>query len=253
MTPDTEAVMAYVDGELDAHARVAFEAALANDATLRAAVERERALRTRLADAYDPVLAEPLPPALQATFAPASPVVDLAAVREKRRAATHAAPRGRAWRWPEWGAMAASLALGTAIGVWGIAPGGGEELVARRADGTLVAHGALDEALTRTLAVDPGRAGIALGLSFKARDGRYCRTFAIEATPAGTAGLACRGATAWELQALAPGPSGGVAPGGYRQAASALPPALLPQVERLRDGDALDADGERAARERGWR
>jgi anti-sigma factor RsiW len=254
--PGSETVMAYVDGELDAPARAAFDAALATDATLRAAVERERALRARLAEAYDPVLAEPLPPALQATVQPGSTVVDLAAARGQRRAGAASVARARAWRWPEWGAMAACLALGTAIGVWGLAPRGGDDLVARRGDGMLVAQGALDRVLTRTLAADAdagARAGIAVGLSFKARDGRYCRTFAIEAAPAGTAGLACRGRAAWELQALAPGLPGSVAPGAYRQAATALPPALLAQLERLRDGDALDADAERAARDRDWR
>ena len=253
MKPDAEQVMAYVDGELDAPARSAFEAALAQDAELRAAVQRERALRGALAAAYDPVLDEPVPAALQAALAAPNAVVDLAAARQAR--ATRIAPRWQAWRWPEWGAMAACLALGTAFGLWGLAPGGSgvEEIVARRADGTLVASGGLDRMLTSTLAADaPASGGLAVGLSFAARDGRYCRVFSIDAGAA-TAGLACRDGAAWQLQALAPSEAASAPPGAYRQAATALPRALLPVVERLRDGEALDAAGERAARDRGWR
>lgn len=151
--------------------------------------------------------------------------------------------------------MAACLALGTALGLWGLAPGGGlgaDEIVARRADGTLVAQGSLARLLTATLATDADAPrGLTVGLSFKARDGRYCRVFAIE-TGAATAGLACRDGGAWQLQALAPSEAASAPAGAYRQAATALPRALLPTVERLRDGEVLDAAGERAARDRGW-
>lgn len=255
MQHDADQVMAYVDGELDAVARAAFEAALANDAGLSAAVQREQALRVTLAAVYDPVLDEPVPAALRAALQPTNTaVVDLAAARAARVPRDVAPRRWRQWHWPEWGAMAACLALGTALGVWGLAPGvgGTDEIVARRADGTLVAQGALDRLLTGTLAADadPPR-GLNVGLSFKARDGRYCRVFSIEAGAA-TAGLACRDGSAWQLQALAPSEAASAPPGAYRQAATALPRALLPIVERLRDGEVLDTAGERAARERGW-
>jgi hypothetical protein len=176
-------------------------------------------------------------------------------VRHARAHRTAVPRRWLAWRWPEWGAMAACLALGTALGLWGLAPVGSgvEEIVARRADGTLVASGALDRMLTSTLAADaPAPGGFAVGLSFAARDGRYCRVFSIDAGAA-TAGLACRDGAAWELQALAPSEAASASPGAYRQAATALPRALLPIVERLRDGEVLDAAGERAARDRAWR
>ena len=248
-------LMAYVDGELDAAARAGFEAALAADAGLRAAVARERALRATLAAAYDPVLDEPLPTALQAVLAPpaaAAAVVDLAAARAARQPALPT----RRWHWPEWGAMAACLALGIALGIWGLplAPGGhdGVGTVARRADGALVAQGALERVLTASLAADvPGAPGIAAGLSFKAREGYYCRSFAIEGAPA-LAGLACRDDGAWQVRALMPGTAAAVSPGGYRMAATALPPALLQLVDTLRDGDMFDAAAERAARDRGW-
>lgn len=252
---DLERVRAYVDGELDAAARARFEHEMAGDAALRAAVERERALRAALADAYGPVLDEPVPTSLQALLRPAAPVVDLGAVR-----AAKAAPAARRWRWPEWGAMAACLVLGVALGVGGArraaSPGESEVLVARGADGAPVARGALARGLTEALAGDAAPiGGVAVGLTFPARDGSYCRSFVIDGPAAlgkQFTGLACRHEGAWRVQALLPDDTPRAAPGSYRQAATALSPALLEAVERLRDGEVLDAAGERAARDRGW-
>lgn len=245
-----ERVAAYVDGELDAAARAAFEAELAADAALREAVQRERALRAALADAYAPVLDEPVPPALQAALQPAAPLVDLAAVRAAR--AARAAPR--AWRAPQWGALAACLVLGAGLGLWAgprlglsVDPAG---WIATAPGGALVARGRLDRALDEALAADAPVGGLAVGVSIATRDGRYCRSFVLDGA-APTAGLACRRDGVWQLQALAPAEA--AAGGAYRPAASALPPALLQQLDALRDGDALDAAGERAARARGWR
>lgn len=248
---DLERVRAYVDGELDAAARARFEHEMAGDAALRAAVERERALRAALADAYGPVLDEPVPASLRALLRPAAPVVDLGAVR-----AAKAAPAPRRWQWPEWGAMAACLVLGVALGVGGArraaSPGESEVLVARGADGAPVARGALARGLTEALAGDAAPiGGVAVGLTFPARDGSYCRSFVIDG-PAASSGLACRREGAWRVQALLPDDTPRAAPGSYRQAATALSPALLEAVERLRDGEVLDAAGERAARDRGW-
>lgn len=249
MSHDLEQMRAYVDGELDAEASAVFEAALGADAGLRAALERERGLRAALSAAYDPVLDEPLPAALQAALkGPAAAVLDLDAARAARRAA----PPLRRWHWPEWGAMAACLSLGIGLGVWGpFTSGNAEQTVARRADGTLVAQGTLDRVLTTTLAAEaPTGQGVAVGLSFKARDGRYCRSFAIDAA-APLAGLACRDGGAWQVRALAPA-AAAAAPGSYRMAATALPPALLTLVDSSREGEVFDAAAEREARARGW-
>jgi hypothetical protein len=41
--------------------------------------------------------------------------------------------------------------------------------------------------------------------------------------------------------------------GGYRQAGSALPPAVLDAIDERIAGAPLDAAGEQAARNKGWR
>lgn len=273
MKPEQDAVMAYVDGELDAPARARFEAALAADPTLQDAVQRERQLRQVLSAAYDPVLNEPMPAALRAAVAakplPASAQLhDLAAARAARQPPVSSAPQ-RTWAWPEWGALAACLVVGLALGlVLNLKPaldGGADRLaLARAADGTLRAQGSLDRQLTQALASEPATepgsqpaANVAVGLSFLAQDGRYCRSFAL-AGAAPTAGLACRTADGWVVQALMPAQPAAsaastVSSAGFRMAATALPPALLDLVDTLRAADTLDAAAERAARDRGWR
>ncbi|KQV53276.1 hypothetical protein ASC95_11000 [Pelomonas sp. Root1217] len=189
-----------------------------------------KAERRRLAAAFDGVLKEPVPERLKALLAePAAPVVDLGAVRARRAMSS----------WAAWGGMAATLLLGTLIGTRLTPPGATDE-------NRLVATGAIAQALDRQLASAPGGA-VAVQVSFKARDGRYCRSFS---TPA-SAGLACRdGDGAWALQqatAVAATPGTGM-----RQAATALPPTVLAAVDGLIAGEALNADQERAARDAGW-
>ncbi|WP_457442448.1 hypothetical protein [Roseateles sp. P5_E4] len=190
-----------------------------------------KAERRRLAAAFDGVLNEPVPERLRALLAePAAQVVDLGAVRAQRRAMSS---------WAAWGGMAATLLLGTLIGTRLTPPGATDE-------NRLVATGAIAQALDRQLASAPGGA-VAVQVSFKARDGRYCRSF----TTTASAGLACRdGDGAWALQqvaAVAPTPGTGM-----RQAATALPPAVLGAMDGLIAGEALNAEQERTARDAGW-
>lgn len=195
-----------------------------------------KAERRRLAAAFDDVLHEPVPDRLKALLveppAPAADVVDLGAVRARRAGMN---------TWAAWGGMAATLVLGTLIGTRLTAPG---------TDGTdrLVASGAIAHALDRQLASAPEAGAVAVQLSFKAKDGRYCRSFSTTAS----AGLACREADgAWALQQVA---AVSTAPaGGMRQAATALPPSVLSAVDGLMAGEALNADQEKAARDAGWR
>ncbi|MFZ5538682.1 MAG: hypothetical protein ACOY5V_02935 [Pseudomonadota bacterium] len=247
MTWSDETLMAYVDGELDAAATAAIEQAAATDAALAARIERMRRLRAAVHAAYAPVIEEPVPDRLLATLQaePAAPnVIDLAA----RRAGKAAAARPR-WSWPEWGAMAASVLLGVAIGAVALR-GPGEPIVAER--GGLVARAALARALSEQLAQNPpADAPVRIGLSFVSKTGEYCRTFTL-AQAAPVAGLACRSGDDWRVTVVAQ--DGSIAaPDRYRMAAAPLPPAVLDAVDAMIAGDPLDAEAERAARERGWR
>jgi hypothetical protein len=194
--------------------------------------EQLKAERRRLSAAFDGVLNEPVPDRLKALLAepaPAPQVVDLGAVRARRRGIPG---------WAAWGGMAATLVLGTLIGTR-LAPLGDD-------GGRLVASGTIAQALDKQLANATG-GPVAVQISFKARDGRFCRSFSTTTT----AGLACRDSDgAWALQQVA---AVNALNGDMRQASSSLPPSVLAAVDATLAGDALNADQEKAARDAGWR
>jgi hypothetical protein len=238
MTFDDETLMAYADGELDGAARAAVEAAMAADAALAERVARHRELRRRLHAAFEPVLAEPVPERLLATRAAGSAgnVISL-----KMRAA----PR---WSWPQWGAIAASLVIGGLSGAVLLRRGEGGPIVA--VSGQMLAGGVLASALSSQLAsAQPPDAPVQIGVSFRTRDGAYCRTFVLQDGHA-LAGLACHEHGSWQLQVLAQGESG--RGGVYRPAGSSVPPAVARTLDALIAGEPLDAAAEAAARARNW-
>ena len=226
MTRD-ERLFAYVDGELDAADRAAFEAEMAADPQLAAEVALHQSLADRVSAAYAPVLDEPVPPRLVAMAATAN----------------DEASRGARLGLPAWAAMAACLVAGVLAGrlAW---PQSGL-LVSRGGD--LVARGDLATALGAQLTAEPGV--VRVGLTFRAADGRYCRTF--HSARERLAGLACRQGDHWIAEVATPFRPGPTPD--YRTAASDTPPAVLATVDRLIAGAPLDAAQERAARDAGWR
>ena len=235
MTFSDETLMAYADGELDPQERAAIEEAMRNDPAIANAVANHRALRSDVAAAFAGILDEPVPARLQPP-APA-PVLSLDAARAERTAAK----ARRAWSWPEWGALAAMLVVGVLAGK--VLPGGAPAIAGN--GGQVVAQGELASALDRQVG-GQGSGKVKVGVSFAARDGDYCRTFVMGTS----AGLACRAGGQWKIPVLSEtAPEAG---GGYRQAGSALPAAVLDAVDERIAGKPLDAAGEEAARARGW-
>ncbi|MFS2080315.1 anti-sigma factor [Telluria sp. Tellsp131] len=229
MTYSDDTLMAYADGELEPAERAAIEQAMRTDPAIAATVERHRALRADVAAAFAGILDEPVPARLQ----PPAPVVSLAVERDKRRR----------WSWPEWGALAAMLVVGVLAGR--MIPGGGGPAIAGNGN-LVVAQGELASALDRQVG-GKAEGAVKVGVSFAARDGAYCRGFVMGAS----AGLACREGGQWKIPVLAEAEK--EAAGGYRQAGSALPPAVLDAIDARIADKPLDAAGEEAARARGWR
>lgn len=246
-----ETLMAYADGELDADTRRQIEAAMATDSAIAAQVERHRTLRSQLGAAFDGILDEQVPGRLleAAQSSPAGDagkVVDFAELRAlKAQGATR-----RRWSWPEWTSIAASLLVGVLVGRVAL-QSSPSNLVAAEGD-RIIASGALAAALSDQVGAVKGSAtSVAVGLSFRAKSGEYCRTFTThQESP--LAGFACRAADEWRVHALMqadPKTSGG----DYRMATTQLPPPILQALEQTIEGDALDAQEEAAARERDWR
>src|SRR5258708_24624857 len=189
MTISDETLMAYADGELDAAARAAVESAMREDPQIEARVALHRTLRRKVLAAYSPELSEDVPEGLLAAARGAestrSKVVNL---QDARAALERSAARRRPLR-PQWrtaGTIAASLIAGVGLGffMWGHT----ESPLMRSAGGALVARGQLAQALSNQLAAEQSRSSpVQIGVSFPAKSGHYCRTFALSGSvsPAG--------------------------------------------------------------------
>jgi len=229
MSISDETLIAYVDGEADADARAAVEAEAAANPDFAQRLARHRALRARVTSAFAGVVDEPVPQALIDRIANDGKVVSLAA----RRPAV-------GWTLALSG-MAASLVVGVLVGgdfnSGPLGPG-------------MSARGELAQALDAQLAsADQSNQPVRIGVSFKATDGHYCRTFAVQGAEA-LAGVACREPKTWRVVAAATEDTS--SSGAFRTAGSA-PPSVMSVVDRLIAGDPLDAKAEQTARDRGWR
>lgn len=229
MSPDDEMLMAYADGELDPLNAKRVEKAIAADPALAEIVEGHRALRSRLSDAFAPILDQAVPDHLAAMLQ--SNVVAFA---------PNPAPVAQPRRWLSGLAIAASLIAGIAVGTqWAGAPGP----VAAGKDG-LIASGPLAKALDTQLASTAGDTKMLT--SFRDSNGGYCRVFAGQSFD----GIACKGASGWQLRQTQ---SAGAAAGAdYRQAGSGNA-AMMAAAQDMMTGEPLDETAEKQAVSKGWR
>jgi hypothetical protein len=242
---DDAQIHAYVDGELDAQTATRLEAASRDDAALAARIARQRELRALLRGAFDPVLEEPVPQRLRDALAqPAAgaTVTPIGAPLRQRKARP-------AWSVREWSAVAATLVLGLLVGA--LAFRNSTSLPLDMAQGRLLARGELDAALSTQLSGGAAAdAPTRIGLSFRAADGAWCRSFSRHDGPTG---LACRRDGRWAVQLLEDGhPQATGDAGDYRQAASSLSPIMLGAISALGAGDALTPEQEQQQVDAGW-
>lgn len=247
MTHDIDPIewQAYLDGELDADARARIDAAVATDPALADRLARDRRLQARVREAFLDTLDEPVPAHLQAMLADAAhpsetPGGANIVVLPSRNPHRRMPP---AWLGYAAAAVLAVVAIG---GAWQRA-----QSPVRMRGSEFVAGGALAEGLDNALASAPEAASaVSIGLTFRDRDGRVCRSFGYRGDPA-LSGLACRDDDAWRLSALER--IDAVNEGEWRQAASVTTPAVQAAIDAALVGDAFDAGAERAARDGGWR
>lgn len=242
MNYDDEILMAYADGELDEAKRAEIAAAAAKDPELARRVQQFRSLRDEIAGAYSMVLDQPVPDRLREAARGAGKQPPKGNVVQFPTRGTKVPPAS--WRGREWFAMAASLVLGVLLSWKFLSPGG--DIVTR--EGALVARGELASALDSQLASTQGQSSaVFINVSFKAKDGSFCRSFI--ARDSSTSGVACRAGENWRVDALS---AVEVTGGDLRQAAASFPATLIDYIESRMAGEALDAAGEQAARDRGW-
>lgn len=234
-------LMAYVDGELDPVRHEALSLAIERDAGLAARVAAAQELRRNLRAAFDVTLHEPVPDKLTAL---------LTAGRDKKT------KRPDSWRFTRSSAWASAFALaaGVVFGAWL-----GPVLMTHRtgpgatqmAPGRVATGSDLYRALSEQLASAPAKA-IRMELSFRSKEGTYCRVFASTVQADTVTGLACRDAEGWRVDAMQSVAQGANQSADYRQAGSSMPSVIMALAESRMEGDALDADAEASARANGW-
>ena len=245
MTFPDEVLMAYADDELDARTRAAVEAAMASDPEIARRIAQHKALRNRVHSAFNNVLDEPVPERLLKVVRS-----DPSGSRKSNVVPLHRRPVRR-WAWQQWTAIAASLIVGLIAGRLALVRSRVAGPIVMRG-GRVLAGGALADALSDQLVAAQSAAGpVRIGVSFRAKSGQYCRTFALR-QPAPLAGLACRAGDDWRVRVLAHTESAAGDAGAYRQAASPMPPAVITAVGNLIAGEPLDAQAEAAARGQHW-
>lgn len=219
MIIDRETIGAFVDGELSEIERRRVEAALVDNPVLAQQVEAERRLRTLLKARFDPISEAPVPERLEQTVREGAKVVPL--------------PRRSGWAAPQWAAIAATLVLGLLLG---------RQLHPER--DPLLATGPLAQALETQLAsAQPPNASVRIGLTFKAHDGAWCRTFEQKRLD----GIACRQDGSWRLRQLSAGPEQVTE---YRQARSG---GIAAEAQDMAADAPLDAEQEHVAVASGWK
>lgn len=241
MTQDPfERLSAYADGELENAQRIALEADLASDPSLRAMLAYIRSTQSSLRQAYMHTYHSDVPDRLMAVLA-APPV-------PARK------PAGwlKGWRLPAFAALPATAAAGILAG-WIVAGGltaaPGAVLMTASADG-LTAGPDLARFLETSVSGVPVKvlgADAQIQLSFAASTGEACRQF-----QAGqTAGLACKQEGGdWRIEASATTLAASGA--GYTPATGAAPAAVESAIASKGVARLLDADGERAQIAAGW-
>jgi hypothetical protein len=246
---------AFMDGSLADEALIdAIEAAINADPALAARAEALAAgdgLAPLVREAFAPVLDAPVPERLIAAATPrAAEVVDLAAARAAKSPPpplplpANDRGQGGSWRWPQFGAMAASLALGVLVGGPLLTGGGdasrGEGLVLASADLTAMLDTAPSGQRVDLAALGEGE----VVLTFRNADGQLCRQFMLEGKGGTSDALACAGGgagTDWRIEAY----GRRAAPvGEMKLAGGDAAPAVVAAVDAMIDSDPLTGPDE---------
>lgn len=241
MTLPMETLMAYVDGELPPEDARQVEAEIAARPELRAYVDQQLAMRNAFSHSFESIMDAPLPCRLLEAAAQQPSL----AWRMRQALQSLTTWHGLMWS----GIPAAALACGVALGVLITAPGNADIVFEH---GALLAGGTLSKTLSTALSGQPMKTAEAqIGLSFRNKAGRYCRTFATGGG-APLAGVACHQDGAWHVAALAEPVKEEDAGAAYALSGSAMPDTIRIAVRGMISGAPLDAAGEKRARAAKW-
>jgi anti-sigma factor RsiW len=271
-TVSDETLTAFLDGELPEAERARVAAALGSDPALAARFGQLQQADAALKQAWPADTAalpagitaaiDRLAAAQQARAAAAEPgkVVSLEARRAQAAAAADAprvAPGSPRAQWQRWSLAASILAVvGVGIVFLSQQPPAGAQFALAPASGTTLAKShplttTLDETASGTAREWPGpvtRGGTVYPvLSFRDGDGALCREFEVADGRAVSMGVACRRSGSWKIEAIAPAAGRSAAAEGYVPASGEVPAAVGAAIDRLMQGEPLDAAAEAVA------
>jgi hypothetical protein len=244
-----ELLVAYVDDELDASQREMVGSILAGNPALSRRAEEMRLARDLLNEAY------PLRP-----DADVPPPVEVAANRLAEACAERSAPPQAAtlFRRKQTYAIAASLLLCVAVAVTYLARRGAADTAdpvtaLMRIDPDTPLYRLLESTPSaEVINVSEDDAALRAILTFRAKDGRFCREFEILAGARGTTGVACRDDGKWHSEVLMSAAAAPPSSNYYTPAAESDEPAVSDVVDRLIEGDPLGAEDETRILASGW-
>lgn len=250
MNRDHERVSAYLGGMMTAQEAAAFEQDIEGNPELAGILERWRGNDALLQQAYPTPDGADMSSVLLGRLGLADEVstdnvVALDAFRAQRPAQNDNKGATR-WRWPLVGSIAASLVVAIGVGTMWFGKADGiagdpafQTAMNRSASGTAVAL-ADAERITPIL-------------SFEAKDGRFCREFAMQDGNAGQQGIACNTGGTWTIEALVKG--GALLPSSndIRTAGGTDGASLDAVYDRLGAGDPINAENEKSYISNGWK
>jgi negative regulator of sigma E activity len=251
MNKQQERMSAWLDGAMSPDEAAAFELEMEGNPELASRVERWKGNDARLRVAFEVPEAGAISEELLGRLGlvdeqPTHNVITLNDFRARRKPALNDNATPSKWRWPLAASIAASLIAALAVSTFLMQQPSG-----------------IDGQPTFQVAMNSTNSGVAVALgdtrkltpvlSFEAGDGRFCREFTIEGGASSHQGIACKSAGQWKVEALVKG--GGALPTNDEiQTATGKDTASLDAAySRLRAGDPMDAEKEKAFISNGWK
>lgn len=251
MSSNEDRVSAYLGGAMPPLEAAAFEREIEGDQKLAAIVERWRRNDALLKQAFLMPEAEGVSSILLDRLGLADGpargnIVALDRVGRPAAMAQNDNPVSAKWKWGIAGSLAASVAVLAAIGsFWMAKPSALED------DGAFQA--ALNGSASGVrVALYDGQT-VTPVLSFEARDGRFCREFAMDDNATGGTGVACKSDNRWRVEALVKGARSLPSNAEIRTAGGENGASLDAVYHRLGAGDPLSYQKEKQFISSGWK
>jgi len=249
-----EKLSAYIDGELAVNEMEAINNALKSDASLSARLAEMKRPDRIIAAAYGEIDKEPMPKAimdlLQSGAESEEAVNGGNVVRFPLKSLLHAPQQ---WTTP----LAASVALAIGVGL-GMqltsnngAAGSDGVLMAGVIDASSPIHQALESSMSAETFSSSG-VSVTPVLTFKSREGDFCREFSATADAVTNRAVACRMNDQWAMQ-FAMVSDRNMDPDSFSTASTAASPAFDGFVDELMGDEPLAPDDEAAVIKRQWR